>query len=107
MTDEWYGTIKDIITRGIKRKHVPNPTFRPRAAKKFMASVAALMTQNLSDIAIRSLLMFTNFMCDYHVSIAEMLLFLNFSNFSLTYQNSCQVFYLPPTFSIVDDKCLY
>lgn len=69
LTDEWYGTIKDILVRGIKRKHVPNPSTRPKAAKKFMSSVAALMTQNLSDIAIRSLLMFTNFMCDYRVSI--------------------------------------
>lgn len=66
--DEWYGTIKDILLRGIKRRHVPNSSTRPKAAKKFMSSVAALMTQNLSDIAIRSLLMFTNFMCDYRVS---------------------------------------
>lgn len=66
--DEWYGTIKDILVRGMKRKHVPNASTRPKAAKKFMSSVAALMTQNLSDIAIRSLMKFTDFLCDYRVS---------------------------------------
>lgn len=73
LTDDWYGTIKEILVKGIRRKHVPNSTTRPKAAKKFMSSVAALMTQNLSDIAIKSLLMFTNFMCDYRVSMMVML----------------------------------
>lgn len=52
---------------------MPNPSIRPKAAKKFMSSVAALMTQNLSDIAIRSLLMFTNYMCDYRVSVNDII----------------------------------
>lgn len=71
LTDEWYLTIKKILLKGIKKMHVPNAAVRPRAAKLFMKTVAALMSQNLADIAIRSALIFTDFVCDIRVGIHD------------------------------------
>lgn len=65
--DKWYGLIKNALQRGTKRKHVPDAIKRKSLAR-FYDSVAALMTQNLSEIVIRSLKMYTNYMCDIGVS---------------------------------------
>lgn len=64
LIDEWYGSIKTILLKGIKKRDVPNASTKPRAAKQFMASLAAVMNDNLADIAARSLLIYTEFVCD-------------------------------------------
>lgn len=69
LIDEWYGSIKTILLKGIKKKDVPNVSTRPRAAKHFMSSLAAVMNYNLADIATRSLLMYTEFVCDIKVCV--------------------------------------
>lgn len=69
LNDQWYGSIKTLLIKGTKKKHVPDAS-KTRALKKFFDSLAALMAQNLSDIAVRSLEMFTDFMCDIGVRCA-------------------------------------
>ena len=67
LNDEWYSQLKTVLMKGTKKKHVPDVLKRKQLAR-FYDSVAALMSQNLSDITIRSLKMFTHFMCDIGVS---------------------------------------
>lgn len=67
LNEQWYGLIKATLIKGTKKKHVPDVT-KTKALKKFYESLAALMAQNLSDIAVRSLKIFTDFMCDIGVS---------------------------------------
>lgn len=68
LKDKWYGLIKDTLLKGTKKKHVPDMLNR-KAVKRFYNSVAALMSQNISDLTIKSLKLFTDFMCDFGVSI--------------------------------------
>lgn len=60
---KWYETLKSIIANAIKRKWIPDIA-RPRSLSRFFNCVAAQMTQNLQDIAVRSLLKFTEFIRD-------------------------------------------
>lgn len=64
---EWYARIKELLLKGTRKRHVPDVS-KVKVLRRFYDSVAALMTQNLSDIAIRSLKSFTNFICDIGVS---------------------------------------
>lgn len=68
LLDEWYARIKLLILKGTRKKHVPDLS-KVKVVRRFYDSVAALMSQNLSDIAIRSLKAFTHFMCDFGVGI--------------------------------------
>lgn len=63
LTEKWYGNIQTIIQRGSKKKLVPETT-KPRLLKRFFNSVAALMTQQLQDMCIRSLEAYTNYICE-------------------------------------------
>lgn len=64
--DQWYNKVGQILLIGAKKKHIPDPT-KKISLKMFFNSLAVLMGQNLSDIAIRSLKQFTNFFCDIGV----------------------------------------
>lgn len=68
LQEKWFGAIQNIITRGSKKKLVPETT-KPRLLKRFYNSVAALMTQQLQDMCIRSLRAYTDYVCDVGVSI--------------------------------------
>lgn len=67
LMDEWYARIKLLLLKGTRKKHVPDLS-KVKVVRRFYDSVAALMSQNLSDITIRSLKAFTKFMCDFGVS---------------------------------------
>jgi dynein heavy chain len=66
LREKWYSAIQSIITRGAKKKLVPEAS-KPRLLKRFYNSVAALMTQHLQDMCIRSLNQYTNYICDVGV----------------------------------------
>lgn len=66
LREKWYSAIQSIISRGAKKKLVPETT-KPRLLKRFYNTVAALMTQNLQDMCIRSLLAYTDYICDVGV----------------------------------------
>lgn len=63
---KWYDTLKIIITNAMKRKWIPDMT-KPRSLNRFFNCVAAQMTQNLQDVAMRSLLKFTEFICGVRI----------------------------------------
>jgi dynein heavy chain, axonemal len=63
LQEKWFGAIQSIISRLSKKKLVPEPT-KPRLLKRFYNSVAALMTQHLQDMCIRSLRSYTHYICD-------------------------------------------
>jgi dynein heavy chain, axonemal len=63
LQEKWFGAIQNIISRMSKKKLVPEPT-KPRLLKRFYNSVAALMTQHLQDMCIRSLRAYTDYVCD-------------------------------------------
>lgn len=63
MQEKWFGAIQNIISRLSKKKLVPEIT-KPRLLKRFYNSVAALMTQHLQDMCIRSLSAYTSYICD-------------------------------------------
>lgn len=63
LQEKWFGAIQNIISRGSKKKLVPE-TIKPRLLKRFYNSVAALMTQHLQDMCIRSLSAYTDYICD-------------------------------------------
>lgn len=81
LNEKWYGTIQSIISKGTKKKLVPETT-KPRLLKRFYNSVAALMTRHLQDMCIRSLLAYTDYICDvgvslFHFSLIQILSILN------------------------------
>jgi dynein heavy chain, axonemal len=63
LQEKWFGAIQSIISRASKKKLVPETT-KPRLLKRFYNSVAALMTQHLQDMCIRSLSSYTDYICD-------------------------------------------
>lgn len=63
LQERWFGEIQAIISRGSKKKLVPEAT-KPRLLKRFYNSVSALMTQQLQDMCIRSLREYTDYICD-------------------------------------------
>lgn len=63
LQEKWFGAIQNIISRLSKKKLVPETT-KPRLLKRFYNSVAALMTQHLQDMCIRSLSAYTDYICD-------------------------------------------
>lgn len=63
LNEKWMTAIQGILAKGSKRKIVPDQT-KPRLLKRFYDSVAALMTQQLQDMCIRSLHAYTNYICD-------------------------------------------
>lgn len=63
LQEKWFGAIQNIISRLSKKKLVPETT-KPRLLKRFYNSVAALMTQHLQDMCIRSLKAYTKYVCD-------------------------------------------
>lgn len=63
LQDKWFGAIQTIISKMTKKKIIPDST-KPRLLKRFYNSVAALMTQHLQDMCIRSLTSYTSYVCD-------------------------------------------
>lgn len=63
LQEKWFGAIQGIISRLSKKKFVPDVK-KPRLLKRFYNSVAALMTQHLQDMCIRSLGSYTDYICD-------------------------------------------
>lgn len=60
---KWYETLKTIILHAVKRNWIPDVA-KPKSLNRFLNCVASQMTQNLQDIAMRSLHKFTEFICD-------------------------------------------
>ena len=69
LNEKWYGAIQSIITKGTKKKVVPETT-KPRLLKRFYNTVASLMTRHLQDMCIRSLLAYTTYVCEVGVSFS-------------------------------------
>lgn len=67
LNTKWCDAIQSILNRGVKKKYLPDVT-KQRIIRRFFDCVAALMTQNLQDIAMRSLMKYTDFMCNVGVS---------------------------------------
>lgn len=67
LSKKWYDFIQVILNRAIRNKTMPDCS-KEKTIRHFFNCVASLMTQNLQDIAIRSLTKFTDFMCDVAVS---------------------------------------
>lgn len=65
---KWYDSIQNTLHRAMRRKTIPDGT-KPKSLRRFFNCIAALMTQNLQDIAIRSLTKFTDFVCDIGVGV--------------------------------------
>lgn len=66
LNDKWYGMIKTILLKGTKKRHVPDVT-NLKAIQRFYNCIAALMAQNLADMTMRSLRIYTDFLCDFGV----------------------------------------
>ncbi|ALC38670.1 Dhc36C [Drosophila busckii] len=64
LEDVWYGEIHTTLLRASKRGQLPDIR-RMTLVKRFFNCVAALMTQQLEDICIRSLKGFANYVCDF------------------------------------------
>lgn len=67
LMDKWYSRIKTLLLKGTKKKHVPEVS-KVKIITRFYDSVSALMSQNLSDITIRTLKRFTDVLCNFEVS---------------------------------------
>lgn len=67
LEDVWYGEIHTTLLRASKRGQLPDIR-RMTLVKRFFNCVAALMTQQLEDICIRSLKAFADYVCDFGVS---------------------------------------
>lgn len=63
LNEKWYGAIQNILIKGSKRKIVPD-SIKPRLLKRFHNAVGALMTRQLQDMCIRSLEVYTDYICD-------------------------------------------
>lgn len=66
LNEKWYSRIQILLQKGTKKKHVPDVT-KVKTLTRFYDSISALMSQNLSDITIRTLHKFTEFICDIGV----------------------------------------
>lgn len=66
LEEQWYGEIHTTLLRASKRNQIPDIR-RMTLVKRFFNCVAALMTQQLEDICIRSLKAFADYVCDYGV----------------------------------------
>ncbi|XP_017857964.1 PREDICTED: dynein heavy chain 7, axonemal [Drosophila arizonae] len=64
LEDVWYGEIHTTLLRASKRGQLPDIR-RMTLVKRFFNCVAALMTQQLEDICIRSLKAFADYVCDF------------------------------------------
>ncbi|XP_073827136.1 dynein heavy chain at 36C [Musca autumnalis] len=64
LENEWYGEIHAILLRASNRGQLPDVR-KTRLIQRFYNCVAALMTQQLEDMCIRSLNRFADFICDY------------------------------------------
>ncbi|XP_030383339.1 dynein heavy chain 7, axonemal [Scaptodrosophila lebanonensis] len=64
LEDTWYGEIHATLLKASKRGQLPDIR-RTTLVKRFFNCVAALMTQQLEDICIRTLKGFADFICDF------------------------------------------
>ena len=64
---QWYGEIHSILLKASAKNLLPDVR-KLKLIQRFYNCVAALMTQQLEDMCIRSLKAFADFICDYGVS---------------------------------------
>uniref|UniRef100_A0A1A9WZZ0 Dynein axonemal heavy chain 7 n=1 Tax=Glossina brevipalpis TaxID=37001 RepID=A0A1A9WZZ0_9MUSC len=64
LSDDWLGQIHSILLKASKRKLLPDVR-RKKLIKCFFNCVAALMTQQLEDMCIRSIVAYVNLICSY------------------------------------------
>ncbi|XP_068140477.1 dynein axonemal heavy chain 7 [Drosophila tropicalis] len=64
LEDTWYGEIHTTLLKASRKGQLPDIR-RVTLVKRFFNCVAALMTQQLEDICIRSLKAFADFVCDF------------------------------------------
>lgn len=66
LENQWYGEIHSILLKASLKGILPDVR-KLRLIQRFYNCVAALMTQQLEDMCIRSLKTFADFICDYGV----------------------------------------
>ncbi|XP_029708760.2 dynein axonemal heavy chain 7 [Aedes albopictus] len=64
LNDKWYGAIKNIFNKGVKKKLIPDEATKPKMLKKFFNSLATLMTRQLQNLCVDSVKTYTNYICD-------------------------------------------
>ncbi|XP_053674809.1 dynein axonemal heavy chain 7 [Anopheles nili] len=63
LSEKWYGAIKTIFHKGVKKKLIPDDS-KPKMLKKFFNSLATLMTRQLQNLCISSIESYTHYICD-------------------------------------------
>lgn len=66
LENQWLGEIHSILLKASLKGLLPDVR-KLRLIRRFYNCVAALMTQQLEDMCIRSLKTFADFICDYRV----------------------------------------
>lgn len=59
----WYDALRDTFIRGKKKKHTPERS-KPKALQQFFDCISAMMTLKLTEVCLRSLTAYTDFLCD-------------------------------------------
>lgn len=67
LNEKWYGAIKNIFNKGVKKKLIPDEATKPKMLKKFFNSLATLMTRQLQNLCVNSVKAYTNYICDVGV----------------------------------------
>ncbi|XP_039430309.1 dynein axonemal heavy chain 7 isoform X2 [Culex pipiens pallens] len=64
LNEKWYGSIKTIFNKGVKKKLIPDEVTKPKMLRKFFNSLATLMTRQLQNLCVSSVKAYTEYICD-------------------------------------------
>lgn len=67
LNEKWYGSIKTIFNKGVKKKLIPDEVTKPKMLRKFFNSLATLMTRQLQNLCVSSVKAYTEYICDVGV----------------------------------------
>lgn len=74
LREEWIGEIHNILLKAKQRDLLPDVR-NTKLIKRFYNCVAALMTQQLEDMCVRSINTYVDFICDFQVCDHSLLKF--------------------------------
>ncbi|XP_055588743.1 dynein axonemal heavy chain 7 isoform X2 [Uranotaenia lowii] len=64
LDESWYGCIKIIFNKGVRKKLIPDAATKPKLLQKFFNSMATLMTRQLQNLCNKSIVAYTDYICD-------------------------------------------